>query len=59
MVTGYFPRVKGPGRGVDHPSGAEFKERAELFLYYLLGFHGLFWGKLYLNLTIRAFYWTD
>jgi len=35
MGTGYFPEVKRQGRGVDHPpsSGAEVKERAELYLY--------------------------
>ena len=34
-VTGSFPGVKRPGRGVDHPpaSRAEVKERAELYLY--------------------------
>ena len=33
--TGSFPGVKRPGRGVDHPpqSGAEVKERVELYLY--------------------------
>ena len=31
----YFPRVKRPGRGVNHPppSSAEVKERVELYLY--------------------------
>ena len=35
MRTGYFPGVKQPGRGVDHPplSNAEVKERVELYLY--------------------------
>jgi len=35
MGTVSFPGVKGPGRGVDHPfpSGAEVKEREELYLY--------------------------
>jgi hypothetical protein len=35
MGTGYFPGVKPPGRGVDHPSlsKAEVKERVELYLY--------------------------
>jgi hypothetical protein len=34
MGTGSFPRVKRPGRGVDHapPSSAEVKERVELYL---------------------------
>jgi hypothetical protein len=33
--TGSFPRVKRPGRDVDHspPSSAEVKERVELYLY--------------------------
>jgi hypothetical protein len=31
--TGSFPEVKLPGRGVDHPSSAEVKERVELYLY--------------------------
>ena len=33
--TGFFPGVKRPGRGVDHPppSSAEVKERVELYLY--------------------------
>ena len=35
MGTGYFPGVKRPGRGVDHPppSRAEVKERVELYFY--------------------------
>jgi len=35
MGTGSFPRVRRPGRGVDHspPSSAEVKERVELYLY--------------------------
>jgi len=37
--TGYFPGIKRPGRGVDHPppSSAEVKERVELYLYTLSG----------------------
>jgi hypothetical protein len=33
--TGYFPGVKEPGRGVDHPltSSGEVEERVELYLY--------------------------
>jgi len=33
--TGYFPGVKRPGRGVDHPSpsSVEVKERIELYFY--------------------------
>jgi len=35
MGTGPLPRVKRPGRGVDHPppSSAKVKERAKLYLY--------------------------
>ena len=35
MVTEFFPGVKRPGRGVDHPNSfsAEVKERVELYLY--------------------------
>jgi hypothetical protein len=35
MGTGPFPRVKRPGRGVDHPplSSAEVKGTVELYLY--------------------------
>ena len=35
MGTGFFPGVKRPGRGVDHPppSNVEVKERVELYLY--------------------------
>jgi len=40
----FFPRVKWPGRGVDHPppSSAEVKERVELYIYSHLGIRGLF-----------------
>jgi hypothetical protein len=40
MGTGYFPRVKRPGRDVDHPlpSSAEFKERVDIPLLPLLAF---------------------
>jgi hypothetical protein len=33
MGTGSFPRVKRPGRCVDHPFSAEVKEMVELYLY--------------------------
>jgi len=33
MGTGSVPKVKRPGRDVDHPSNAEVKERVELYLY--------------------------
>ena len=34
------------------PSGAEVKERVELYLYSPLGLHGLFWGEIYLTFTL-------
>ena len=39
MGTGSFPGVKRPGSGVNHPlpSGAEVKERVQLYLYSLSG----------------------
>jgi len=39
MGTGFFPGVKRPGRGVDHPSPsrADVKERVQLYLYYTGG----------------------
>jgi hypothetical protein len=39
MVTGTFPGVKRPGRGVDHTlqSSAEFKEIVELYEYFPSG----------------------
>ena len=48
MGTGSFRGVRRLGRGVDHPppSGAEVKERAELYLYPPLDLRGLFQGKL-------------
>ena len=35
MGNGFFPGVKRPGRGVDHPpsSSVEVKEQVELYLY--------------------------
>jgi hypothetical protein len=35
MGTGSFPKVKQPGRGVDHPtpSSANFTERVELYFH--------------------------
>jgi len=51
MGTGYFPGVKRPGCGVDHPLpiSAKVKERVNLYLYSPPGgLHGLFWGELYL-----------
>jgi hypothetical protein len=39
MRTGFFPGVKRPGRGVDHPSSssAEVKEKVEPHIYSTLG----------------------
>jgi len=53
MGTGSFPGVKRLERGVDRtlPSGAEVKERVELYLYPSpppMGFRGLFQGERYL-----------
>jgi len=44
MGTGFFPGVKWPGRGVDHPPpfSAEVKEREELYFYSPLGLCSLF-----------------
>jgi hypothetical protein len=44
MVTGCFPGVQRPGRGVDHPppSSAAVKEKVELYFYSPLGVRGLF-----------------
>jgi hypothetical protein len=44
MGSGYFPGVKRPGRGVDHPPSpsAEVKERIEIYLYSPLVLRGLF-----------------
>jgi hypothetical protein len=45
IVTGSFPGVKRPGRGVDHPSPsrADVKERVELYTSTTpVGLHGLF-----------------
>ena len=44
MITGYFPGVKRPGRGVNHPppSTAEVKETVELYLYSTSGLSYLF-----------------
>jgi hypothetical protein len=45
-----FPGVKRPDRGVGHPSqsGAEVKERVELYLYF---YHGPSWPLLEWNVT--------
>ena len=43
MGTASLPRIKRPGRGVDHPpqSSAEVKERIQLYIYSPLGLRGL------------------
>jgi len=42
MFTGLFPGVKRPTL-----SSADVQERVELYLYFPLDIHGLFYGKLY------------
>jgi hypothetical protein len=44
MGTEFFPGVKRPGCGVEHPplSSAEVKERVEINFYSHLGLRGLF-----------------
>ena len=44
MGAGFFPGVKRPGRGVDHPppSIADVKEKVELYIYSPLRFRDLF-----------------
>ena len=37
MTIGAFPRVKRPRLGAHHPSNTEFKERADLYLYFPSG----------------------
>ena len=51
LYNGYrvsFLGVKRPGPGIDQPptSNAEVKKRVELYLYYPLCLHGLFYGEL-------------
>jgi hypothetical protein len=49
-TASFLPKVKRPGRGVDHPhpSSVEVKERVQLYLYSPLGLRGLFLVELYL-----------
>jgi hypothetical protein len=60
MVTGSFPGVKRPRRGVDHllPSSAKVKERVELHVYSPFGLSWLVLGELLisngLTLTLHA-----
>ena len=51
MGTGYFPGVKLPGLGADHPppSSAEVEGRVELSAP-SMDLSGLFYGELYLCL---------
>ena len=54
VVPGLFLGVKRLGRGVDHPSpsSTEVKDCVDIYLYSPLGFHGLFWGDLYLAASV-------
>ena len=57
LYNGYrvsFPRVKRPGRSVEHTSlpSAEVKERVNLYFYSSLGLRGLFYGELCLYLLL-------
>jgi len=47
MGAGPFPRVKMPGRGVNHspPSKAEVKEKVKLYFYPPPSLHGSLWGE--------------
>jgi hypothetical protein len=42
--TGFFPRIKKPGRGADNPptSSVEVRERVKLYFYPIVSLHGLF-----------------
>jgi hypothetical protein len=55
MVTGSFPGVKRPVRGVDYrpTSSAEVKQRVQLYVYPSLGLHGLF------NDEVSPFHFTE
>jgi hypothetical protein len=48
MVTGSFPGIKRPRRGVAYPptSSAEVKQRVQLYVYPPLSLHGLFYDEL-------------
>jgi hypothetical protein len=50
MGTGFFPRVKRPGRGVEHPPhlAPKLKKDYSYTSAPLPGLSGLFWGDLYL-----------
>jgi hypothetical protein len=54
MVTGSFPGVKRPGRGVDHPPHLALRLRTE-YSYTstpLLGLRDLFYGTVYIIIII-------
>ena len=48
-TSGFFPEVKQPGGGVDHPppSCDEVKERADLYMYSPLGLEGSLRDEIY------------
>jgi len=52
--TGFFPGVKRPGRGVDHPPhlAPRLKKEYRYTSTPLLGLRGLLWGELYLHLCV-------
>jgi len=52
MGTGYFPEVKRPGRGVDHPShqAPKLKKEYSYTSTSLLGLRGLFQYEFYIYL---------
>jgi len=58
MDTGSFPGVGWPGHGIDYPtlSRSDFKERVELYIYSLLGFHVLLKGEFYIYLYLYPFH---
>jgi hypothetical protein len=62
MMTGSFPGVKQPGRGVDHlpPSRAEVKEIVELYICSpSVGLRGLLCDEIYLYLyRILKYNWS-
>jgi hypothetical protein len=57
MGAGFFPAAKWPGRGIDHPnpSGAEIKERVELYLYSHCGPSWSVLSLTYLYLLFESF----
>jgi hypothetical protein len=53
MDTESFPGVKRPGRGVDHPTPIQRRERLEVYLYSPVCRHGM------LHRTCLTFYTKD